>query len=190
LAKGARGHVNLIGRDGRIRDKSFVGKTEGLGSIMPWASNEDANVISCFLAEVPIAGGTATAKTLVLDTSGVQVNVTGKIDLGAETYDLDLNTEAKSTSLASFAVPMKIVGPLTEPEIKVTPGQAVVGTLGNIVKTPAKLIAGLLVDTVSLVESDEAKKAAKDKKDPCVQALSGGNTATETSPRIENNTTK
>ncbi len=186
LAKGLRGHVKLIGRDGRIMDKAFVSKTEGIGSILPWASNKDANVISCFLAELPISDGTATAKTVVLDTSGVQVKVSGKIDLGAEAYDLNLNTEAKSTSLASFAVPMNIVGPLAEPEIKVTPGEVVVGTLGNIVKTPAKLIAGLLSDTVSLVETEEAKKAAKDKKDPCVQALSRGNTAAETSPKTSN----
>lgn len=54
--------------------------------------------------------------------------------------------------------------------------------MGNIVKAPAKLIAGLLKDTISLVESDKAKKEAAAKDDPCIQALAGGKTSPKSEP--------
>ncbi|HEY9079065.1 AsmA family protein [Magnetovibrio sp.] len=176
LAAALNGSVNLIGRNGQIHDDKFADLTEGIGSIMPWASNKDANKISCFLAKWPITNGDAVAETVVLDTSGVSARVTGNVDLPGELLHLTVNTSAKKTSLASFAVPVRIKGSLLEPRIDVDPGEAVVGTVGNIVKAPAKLIAGLLSDTIGLVASEEALKEAADKNDPCLQALSGGKT--------------
>jgi len=180
LAAALEGDVNLIGRNGQIHDDKFTDLTEGIGSILPWASNKDANKISCFMAKLPIKTGDAVAETVVLDTSGVTVRVTGNIDLPGELLHLTVNTSAKSTSLASFAVPVRIKGPILKPRIDVDPADAVVGTVGNIVTAPAKLIAGLLSNTIALVESDAAKKEAAEKNDPCLQALSGGKTAPAT----------
>jgi len=177
LAAALQGSVNFIGRNGQIHDDKFKDLTEGIGSIMPWASNKDANKISCFMAKLPIKAGDAVAETVLLDTNGVSVRVTGNIDLPGELLHLTVNTSAKSASLASFAVPIRVKGALLEPRIDVDPAEAVVGTVGNIVLAPAKLIAGLLSDTISLVASDAAKKEAADKNDPCLQALSGGKTA-------------
>jgi len=177
LAAALQGSVNLIGRNGQIHNEKFTDLTEGIGSIMPWASNKDANKISCFMAKLPIKAGDAVAETVLLDTNGVSVRVTGNIDLPGELLHLTVNTSAKSASLASFAVPIRVKGALLKPRIDVDPTEAVVGTVGNIVLAPAKLIAGLLSDTISLVASDAAKKEAADKNDPCLQALSGGKTA-------------
>ena len=177
LVAALQGSVNFIGRNGQIHDDKFKDLTEGIGSIMPWASNKDANKISCFMAKLPIKAGDAVAETVLLDTNGVSVRVTGNIDLPGELLHLTVNTSAKSASLASFAVPIRVKGALLEPRIDVDPAEAVVGTVGNIVLAPAKLIAGLLSDTISLVASDAAKKEAADKNDPCLQALSGGKTA-------------
>ncbi|MEG3617734.1 AsmA family protein [Magnetovibrio sp. PR-2] len=179
LAGSTNGHVKMIGRNGRIHDHKIVELTESVTSILPWASNKDANAISCVLAEVPIAEGLATAKSVVVDTSGMHVKVNGTVDLGEEVLKLHVNTDAKSTSLASFAVPFQVEGSLKKPEVHVTAKEAVVGTLGNIIKTPVKAIAGLLADTISLVESDKAKKEQEEKNDPCVQALKGGKTPEE-----------
>ena len=177
LAAALAGSVNLIGRNGQIHSDKFTDLTEGIGTIMAWASNKDANKISCFMAKLPIKTGDAVAQTVVLDTSGVTVRVTGNIDLPGELLHLTVNTTAKTTSLASFAVPVRVKGSLLAPRIDVDPGEAVIDTVGNIVTAPAKLIAGLLSDTISLVASDAAKKEAADKNDPCLQALSGGKTA-------------
>jgi len=177
LAAALQGSVNFIGRNGQIHNEKFTDLTEGIGSILPWASNKDANKISCFMAKLPIKAGDAVAETVLLDTSGVSVRVTGNIDLPGELLHLTVNTSAKTNSLASFAVPIRVKGALLKPRIDVDPTEAVVGTVGNVVLAPAKLIAGLLSDTASLVASDKVLKEAADKNDPCVQALSGGKTA-------------
>lgn len=173
---GLEGETNLVGRNGRIYDEAFTDLTEGVGDLLPWASSKDANVISCVMVKLPITNGVADAETVVVDTSGVLVKVTGNIDLGGERLHLTVHTDAKKASLASFAVPVRVKGSFVEPRIDVDPGEAVVGTVGNIVKAPAELIGGLLSDTLSLVESDEEKKEAAAKDDPCIQALSGGKT--------------
>jgi len=177
LAGALSGYVRLIGRDGHINDDLFKDVTTGIGSIMPWASNKDANTISCFLAKLPIANGNTVAETVLLDTSGVLVRVTGNVDLAGERLHLTVTTKAKKTSFASFAVPIRIKGALLAPRTDVDPGEALVGTVGNIVKAPAKLITGLLSETLSLVQGEQAIKDATAKNDPCVQALSGGKTA-------------
>ncbi|MBL4615118.1 MAG: AsmA family protein [Magnetovibrio sp.] len=181
IMAGLNGTTNLVGRNGRIFDDRFKELTTGIGSILPWVSNKDANVITCMVAKVPIVNGEARAQTVILDTSGVVVKITGNVDLGGERLHLTVHTDAKKTSLSSLAVPFRIKGSLVEPRIDVDPGEAVVGTVGNIVKAPAKLIAGLLKDTISLVESDKAIKEAAAKDDPCIQALAGG----KTSPKSE-----
>jgi len=180
MAAGLGGSLNLIGRNGLIHDEKFKDLTEGIGSILPWAGDKDANAISCFMAKMPINKGDVVAETVLLDTSGVTVRVTGNVDLPGELLHLTVNTDAKKTSLATFAVPVRVKGPILEPRIDVDPADAVVGTVGNIVTAPAKLIAGLLSDTISLVESDKAKKEAAEKNDPCLQALGRGKTAEKT----------
>jgi len=182
LAAALAGTVNVIGRDGKIKDKLLVDATEGIGAILPWASNQDANAIACVIVKLPISKGNAVVETAVLDTSGVVVRVRGNIDLPGEQLHLTVDTDAKTTSLASFAVPVRIKGPLLTPRIDVDPGDVVTGTVANIVKAPAKLVAGLLVDTIGLVEGAAAKKRLVDQNDPCVQALSGAKTSAKTSP--------
>lgn len=184
IMAGLNGSANFIGRNGRIYDERFKGLTEGVGSILPWASHKDANVISCMVAKIPIVNGDARAETMLLDTSGVVVRVSGNADLAGELLHLTVRTDAKKTGLSSFAVPIRIKGPFVKPRIDVDPGDLVVGTVGNIVKAPVKLLAGLLVDTISLVESDEAKKQAAAKNDPCLKALSRGKTQADPPPPV------
>jgi len=181
---GLNGSTNFIGRNGQIHNELFKDLTEGVGGILPWASNKDANVITCVMAKLPITNGDAVAETAILDTSGVLVNVTGNVDLGGERLHLTLHTDAKTASLASFAVPVRIKGSFVAPRVDVDPGEAVVGTVENIVKAPAELIGSLLGDTISLIESKKEKQQAALKDDPCIQVLSGGkSTKTKTKPK-------
>ena len=139
-----------------------------MGSIMPWAKHKDASKITCMVADFPLDKGVATAKAVLMDTPGFSVAVTGNVDLGGERLHLTVVPKAKTTSLASFAVPLRIKGALGAPYLGVDAGEAVVGTVGNIVKAPVSLLSTLLgVDGVLAVD------------DPCVQALSGGKTSSE-----------
>lgn len=177
LAATATGYVNLIGRDGQINDKAFTDLTTGIGSILPWVSNKDANQISCFVAKWPLDKGNAVAQAVMLDTSGVNVRVTGNVDLPGELLHLTVHTQAKKVSLSSFAVPIRVKGSLLKPRIDVNPGEAVVDTVGGVALAPAKLVAGLLVDAISLFASEEVLKAEALKNDPCINALSAGKTS-------------
>lgn len=176
MMAGLNGYSRFVGRNGRLNDKRLEDLTASLGSVLPWVSNKDANAISCVLADTPIENGNAVAQTVVMDTNGVTVQVTGNVDLPGELLHLTVITNAKKTSLASFSVPVRIKGSLTKPRIDVNPGDVVVGTVGNIVKTPAKLITNLLSDTLSLVKSEKQKKEDAAKDDPCIGALAGGKT--------------
>lgn len=187
LAASATGYVNLIGRDGQINDKAFTDLTEGIGSIFPWVSNKDANQISCFVAKWPLDKGNALAQAVMLDTSGVNVRVTGNVDLPGELLHLTVHTKAKKVSLSSFAVPIRVKGPLLNPRIDVSPGEAVVDTVGGVVLAPTKLVAGLLVDALSLFASEETLKAEALKNDPCINALSESKTSP---PAVDKGTVK
>ncbi len=185
IAASLNGYSNVIGRNGEIHDKVFTELTEGIGSIFPWAKNQDAGKITCMVAKLPFKNGVGTAETVMLDTTGVLVRITGDVDMAKETLNMTVHTHAKQASLASFAVPIHIKGTFVKPDIKVNPGEAVVGTVENIVKAPAELIGDLLKGTVSLLETDKEKKAAAAKDDPCIQALSGGKTTATPEPTAQ-----
>lgn len=150
MASNLNGSVRLQGRGGRI----FDGAIEGLG----------ATVINCFVGRLPIKNGEVSAKTVLLDTPAFGAQVTGNIDLPGERLHLTVVPKAKTTSLASFAVPVRIKGTLKAPYIGFDATEAVAGTVGNIVKAPI----GVLLDIFGI-------SAANQKKAPCVQALEQAN---------------
>ncbi|MFC1674179.1 AsmA family protein [Pseudomonadota bacterium] len=160
------GKVRLGGRDGSINDKLLTDLTAGLGEALPWASQESGNVITCFVADLPIENGVATAQAVQVETPGFSVAVTGNVDLSGELLHLTVVPDAKTTSLASFAVPVRVKGPLSAPYLDIDPGDAVKGTVKNIVKAPVTL----LTDLFDVKQEDDGKN------DPCVEALSGGKT--------------
>lgn len=169
LMANLNGDVRFVARSGRIKDAAFKGLTTGLGKILPWAKQADGSVITCMVADWPVARGIATAKTVLMDTPGFNVAVTGNIDLGGELLHLTVIPNAKTASLASFAVPVRLKGPLNDPYVDVDPGDLVVGTVGNIVKAPVSILSDIL----------GGLGGGKDKtaQDPCLEALGEGKTA-------------
>ena len=179
LMAGLNGHFSFSGRDGRIEDKTIIDLTSGLGSAMPWGTHEDGSIISCALGRLPVKNGVMTAETVLADTPDIGVRVTGNIDLGGERLHLTIIPQAKTTSLASFAVPVRVKGALSAPYVDVDPKDAVVGTVGNIVKAPV----GILIDILGGATGGNATNA---KDDPCLTGLSGGKTLpSQTEPVTE-----
>lgn len=170
---GLNGTVKFSGRNGRINDKAFVGLTSGLGSILPWAKQADASLIKCAVINVPVQKGAALADTILIDTPGFAVAVTGNIDLRGELLHLTVVPKAKNTSLASFAVPLRIKGPLAAPYVDADPKDVLVGTVENVFKAPGSLLGDLLGVSG---QSNTAGQAG----DPCIEALSGGKTQPKT----------
>lgn len=179
LMAGMNGSVRVSGRDGSINDTTITGLISGVGNELPWLQQEDAGRITCMVADFPVKSGVATAQTVLLDTPDFAVAVTGNIDLGGERLHLTVVPKAKTASLASFAVPVRIKGALSMPYIDIDPGDAVVGTVENIFKVPGSLLGTVL-------GVDQQQNGAAPADDPCVQALGGGKTgakpATSTAP--------
>ncbi|HEY9163867.1 MAG TPA: AsmA family protein [Magnetovibrio sp.] len=178
LMGGLNGTTQFSARDGRINDeylKDLASLTKGLSSVLPWVQHKDASVISCLVGHWPVKDGVATAQAVLMDTPGFTVAVTGNVDLGGERLHLTITPQAKNTSLASFAVPVRLKGALTAPYTGVDPGDAVVGTVGNIFKAPV----GLLTSILTIAASDASAN------DPCLKALSGGKTPDTPTPPEE-----
>lgn len=169
LVRHMNGHARLAAEGGRFDDSAVRNLTTGVGQILPWAKHADGAVLSCVVADWPIENGVALAKTVIADTPGFTVAVTGNIDLGGELFHLTVIPTAKSTSLASFAVPVRLKGALSQPYVDLDPGDVVVGTVGNIVKAPAGLVADILGGL--LPERDKSAEP-----NPCLKALNGAKT--------------
>ena len=71
--------------------------------------------IQCFVADFVLRNGTATARTLVLDTNEDRVAGKGTINLRNERLDLTLETDSKHFSVGSLPAPIEIGGTLKNP---------------------------------------------------------------------------
>ena len=71
--------------------------------------------IQCFIADFVLQNGTATARTLVLDTEEARVAGKGRINLRNERLDLTLETDSKHFSIGSLPAPINIGGTLKNP---------------------------------------------------------------------------
>ena len=160
------GLIRFSGRDGQINDTTITSLISGVGGELPWANDEDAGRITCMVADFPVENGIATAQTVLADTPNFAVAVTGNVDLGGERLHLTVVPRAKTAGLASFAVPLRVKGALSAPYIDVSPGDAVVGTVGNIFKAPVNILGSIFGTTADA---------------PCVKALSGGKTTPKSS---------
>jgi hypothetical protein len=164
LMAGLNGKVVFSGEGGTINDTTITNLISGLGDKLPWVKSAQVGRISCLIADWPVKSGNAVAEVVLLDTPGFAVAVTGNVDLGGERLHLTVTPEAKTASLASFAVPVRVKGALSMPYLDVSPSEAVVGTVGNIVKAPATL----LVDLLGLTNKKDADGTGKN---PCIAAF-------------------
>jgi len=155
---GLNGQVSFSGHNGRIKDASLQNVSTGLGSILPWAGKVDAGLIRCVVGRWPVKHGIATAETVLMDTPNIAVRVTGNVDLGGERLHLTVIPKAKTASLASFAVPVRIKGSFRAPHVSVNPEDALVGTVVNIVKAPVSILADILGGNGSASANDPCLK--------------------------------
>ncbi|MCR4379033.1 MAG: AsmA family protein [Rhodospirillales bacterium] len=172
------GSVQFSGRDGRLNHDTVNSLAQNLTVMLPWVQHKDASVISCMVANWPIKVGEATAETVLMDTPGFSVAVTGNVDLGGELLHLTIIPRAKSSGLTSFAVPVRVKGALSAPYMDVDPGDALKGTVGNIFMVPGNLFGDLLGIAGQ-------NNGAANANDPCFKALSGGNSKPTQAPPLQ-----
>lgn len=162
LAASLEGRASFTAGEGRIAHRLLKAAGTGLDDLLaPWRETADDVALTCAIARFDIAGGIATAQTLLADTDTATLGGEGQIDLKQEHYDLRLLPRAKKASLMSLAVPVRVTGPLHAPHLAPDAlGAARAGaiTLGTLVN-PLATIAALIVDS----QTNDAN--------PCVAAL-------------------
>ncbi len=145
------GRAQAISEEGTIDDALLSALSAGLSNVTgPLFGKAEQTRLECLIVRFDITQGQAESRALVLDTGAFAIAGRGGIDLAAERVNLAFDTETSEPSLASLAVPFKVVGPLRDPDIVPDPIGAVAGvagTVGNVARTGGNL-AGSAVNRV------------------------------------------
>lgn len=92
---------------------------EALGLVFDDEESATMVPVRCFIANFVVEGGVMRTEALVLDTEDSKVTGAGQIDLGEETLDIRLKAQARDPSVLTAGTPIRIHGPITEPNIEV-----------------------------------------------------------------------
>jgi uncharacterized protein involved in outer membrane biogenesis len=148
FAAASKGSLSLVVPDGQMRAAfaELLGINASAGLLKLLRGDQSTAQIRCAVADFDVRGGTATAKTLVIDTDVVLAQGTGTIDLGAETLNLRVEGESKKPRLLRVWAPITVKGALTAPQIGVDVralvGQGgLAGLLGAVVAPVTALFA-------------------------------------------------
>lgn len=109
--------------------------------------------IRCAIADFAVEDGVLRTNALVFDTAVVNIGGKGRIDLGKEAMDLELDPEPKDRSLASLNSPLYIRGTFQSPEVSPDVGKIVAKGLGALL---LGAVAPLLA-VVPLIEEGPGK---------------------------------
>ena len=116
--------------------------------------------IECFVGDLEMKRGVLDFKILTLDTGEAIVNVGGNVDLGKETIDLALRTDAKHFSVGSLPTRLDITGTFEKPSI--LPGTEAAARAGAVAGLAALFAPLAILPTVQFgtSEADDARCTA------------------------------
>ena len=171
LMAGLDGRVQVVGRDGRIDSDGLKASVTGLLDALPWVASADANKINCIVARFDVARGLATSRALVVDTNGVSVAGEGQVNLADETLDLTLVPRAKSMSLASLVLPVRVGGTFSAPTVTPAVGRFAAEKVKGVVSGAIGTATGILTAPAGILGWLLGNEAKPDPDDPCVKAL-------------------
>ncbi|WP_299175696.1 AsmA family protein [uncultured Brevundimonas sp.] len=121
FAAASKGSLSLVVPDGQMRAAfaELLGINASAGLLKLLSGDQSTAQIRCAVADFDVRGGTATARTLVIDTDVVLAQGAGSIDLGQESLDLRIDGESKKPRLLRIWAPITVQGALTAPRIGV-----------------------------------------------------------------------
>ena len=117
--------------------------------------------IRCAIVDLMVEKGIARTNAFVLDTSVVNVDGSGTVNLKTEEMDITLRPTPKERSVASLNSPLYIKGTFTEPKVGPDVGKVAAKGIGAIVM-------GALSPILSVLP---LMKEGKDKDSNCVQLI-------------------
>lgn len=148
FAAASKGSISVVVPQGEMRAAfaELLGINASAGLLKLLSGDQSKADIRCAVADFTVSGGTASAKTFVIDTDVVLAQGSGSIDLGAETLNLRIDGESKKPRVLRVWAPITVNGPLTSPRIGVDVGEVVTqgglaGLLGAVVAPVTALFA-------------------------------------------------
>ena len=113
--------------------------------------------VQCFVGDLAMQRGVLDFKALTLDTGEAITNVGGNIDLGKETIDLALKTDAKHFTVGSVPTRINIGGTFKDPSIR--PGAEAAGRIGAAAGLAALFAPLAILPTIQFgtSEADDAR---------------------------------
>ena len=117
--------------------------------------------IRCAIADFGVKGGVAQANALVFDTTVVNVEGSGNINLKSEAMDLTLRPKPKDSGIGSLRTPLHIKGTFGEPDIGPDMGK-LAGRAGGAILMG---IINPLLAVLPLMEEGKGKDS------PCAQLI-------------------
>ncbi|MGQ2990236.1 MAG: AsmA family protein [Brevundimonas sp.] len=145
FAAGSKGSMSVVLPQGQMRAAfaELLGVNASAGLLKLLSGDQSTSEIRCGVADFTVAGGTATARTFVVDTDVVLATGRGSIDLGAETLNLTIDGESKKPRLLRLWTPIHVRGSLTAPSVGVDTGQVVAqaGVTGVLAAVVAPIAA-------------------------------------------------
>jgi uncharacterized protein involved in outer membrane biogenesis len=107
--------LNMVG--GRINDDLVNVALASIFETLTLAGGSDGGQVNCAVGQLAIADGIVQSQRMVADLRGATIVGGGRIDLRNETIAMRFSPASKRTSLATFAGPFDVVGPLAEPNV-------------------------------------------------------------------------
>lgn len=148
FAAASKGSLSLVVPNGRMRAAfaELLGINASAGLLKLLSGDQSESQIRCAVADFNVSGGTATARTFIIDTDVVLAQGKGTIDLGAETLNLKIDGDSKKPRLLRLWAPITVSGPLTAPKVGVDVREMVsqgglAGLLGAVVAPVTALFA-------------------------------------------------
>ncbi len=145
FAAASRGTISLVVPQGRMR--AAFAELMGINVLAGLLKMDDDSTaeIRCAVADFTVSGGTATARTFVVDTTPVLAQGAGTIDLDSETINLRIDGETKEARLIRLWSPITVQGPLTGPQVGIDAGSVagqggLAAALGALVTPLAALL--------------------------------------------------
>jgi hypothetical protein len=100
--------------------------------------------LNCVMTGFDVDQGVMTSKLLFADGPRLAIEGTATIDLGQETIDMELQPEKKQSFVSSIS-PVKVTGPLADPNVETSSSKAVATTVGAAVIAPQIVIPVFLI---------------------------------------------
>lgn len=148
FAAGSKGSISLVVPQGEMRAAfaELLGINASAGLLKLLGGDQSRSQLRCGVADFEVTKGIARARTFVVDTDVVLAQGSGSIDLGAETLDLKIDGESKKPRLLRLWTPIRVRGPLSEPNVGIETGSVVAqagltGLLAAVVAPVAALFA-------------------------------------------------